>query len=222
MLLREFDLDLPEENKDLRHQFRNDVRCIAAQYFSFFPKKFKTNGFWKVLVECSSEEGLPHIYMKVMTVKVVFDFERYLLLDKIEKKKSILHALNIGLLKVSQGQGWDPLLLEDCFRNVVASAYDFHWVFKKTKKNPARKLVAQITCHHDLDEFTAKLCVSDLSGSLVFECLLVDEDPNEFAFAYKLGDFKWLSNQDIAFYNKQNDLVAKIDINAKMTMFLQS
>jgi hypothetical protein len=215
MILKEFDLDLPEKDKNTRHAFRNDVRCIAAHYFSFFPKKFKTSGFWKVLVECVSEDKAPELYMDVKTVKVDFDFDNYLSLEKLDKKKAILDVLHRGVTKVSDEEGWDSSFLDVCKANVIESNYDYYWTYKKPKKNREKKLIAELLCHHDLDTFTATMQIRDLDGETIFEEIVVNEDPNEFVFAYKLGDFKWISNNEIELYNKSKKHVATINVETK-------
>lgn len=219
MVLTEFDLDLPEKNKNSRHYFRNEVRCVAAQYFSHFPAKFKTDNFWKVLVECASHDDAPKLYMNVMTVKVNFNFDHYLNLTNVEKKKVVLDALHRGLTRVSEEKGWEQLTLEKCRSKVVESDYNYIWTFKKPKKNKSRNLLATIVCHHDIDKFTAVLTVTELDGQLVYQTNLVEELPNEFVFAYRLGDFKWTSNDEIEFYNKANMLSARVNVSDKSVVF---
>ena len=218
MILKEFDLDLPEKDKDTRHDFRNDVRCIAAQYFSYFPEKLKTDGFWKILVECVEEEKKPELYLDVKTVKISFDYEGYSALNKHDKKATILDALYRGVMKVCIEEDWDQRIFEECRLKVIEDDYNFFWTFKKPKKNKERKLIATILCHHDIDKFTASLVITNLNGSLVYKTNLVEEVPNEFIFAYKLGDFKWISNDDIEFYNKAKQCSVRVNVSQKKTI----
>ena len=220
MILKEFDLDLPEADKNTRHEFRNDVRCVAAHYFSFFPKKFKANGFWKVLVECVTNDGEPQIFMGVNVVKVSFNFEKYRIISKKEKKSAILNALHNGLLKVSSKEGWDVNWLNTCRDKVISEEFDYYWLLKKPKKNRERKLIAYIFCHHDMDKFSASIRVENLDGSIVYENILVNTDPNEFVFAYELGDFKWVSNDEIEYFNKSKIHVATIKVSENKTHFI--
>jgi hypothetical protein len=50
MRLREFDLDLPDDDAH-RFEFRGQTRCITALYERCFPS-MTTDKTWKVLVEC--------------------------------------------------------------------------------------------------------------------------------------------------------------------------
>ena len=80
MILKEIDLDLPNSDKHSRFSFRNEVRCIAAQYYGFIKKKISTDGFWKILVECIDNDNVddvPVTYLKVNTVKVSFNYKKY-------------------------------------------------------------------------------------------------------------------------------------------------
>ncbi len=218
MILKELDLDLPSLDKDRRHDFRNEVRCIAAHYFSFLPKKFSVDNFWKILIECVDEEKESELYLNVKIVKIVFDYGSYLMLDKCNKKVAILEVLHQGVMKVCKEQNWDDSIFEECHERVVEADYCYRWIFGKPKQNRERKLVATVDCYHDIDKFVAKMIISDLEGNLVYECNLIEDVPNEFVFAHKLGDFKWTSNSELEFYNKAKQCTAKIDVNDRGKM----
>ena len=135
MILKELDLDIPSLDKDSRHDFRNEVRCIAAHYYSFLPKKYKTDNFWKILVECVDTEQDNKLYLGVKVVKIKFDYEHYLTLDNHNRKVVILDTLHKGVMKVSDEQEWNPTLFDTCFSKVVNDSYYYTWYFKKPKKN---------------------------------------------------------------------------------------
>ena len=86
MILRELDLDVPSIDNDRGYEFCNEVRSIAAHYYSYLPKKFETDGFWKLLVECVDSEGDSELYLNVKVVKIKFDYEHYQTLDNQKKE----------------------------------------------------------------------------------------------------------------------------------------
>ena len=212
MILKELDLDVPSLDNDRGYEFCNEVRSIAAHYYSYLPKKFETDGFWKLLVECVDSEGDSELYLNVKVVKIKFDYEYYQTLDNQKKKIAILDALHRGVMKACKEEGWDHSIFQECFNRVVEDEFDFSWVFKKPKKNKSRKLIATAICSHDIDAFFLTLLVADLNGKEVLEHEVLKEEPNEFIFVHLLGDFKWISNTKIEFYDKSQHCIASVDV----------
>ena len=207
MILKELDLDVPSIDNDRGYEFCNEVRCIAAHYYSYLPKKFETKGFWKLLVECIDSEKNSELYLNVKVVKIKFDYEHYQALDNQKKKIAILDALHRGVLKACKEEG-NQSIFQECFKKVVEDEFDFSWVFKKPKKNKSRKLIATVICSHDIDTFLLNVIVTDLDGKVVLEQEMLKEEPNEFIFVPLLGDFKWVSNEEIEFYDKSKQCIA--------------
>lgn len=210
MILKELDLDAPQLTKEARHCFRNEVRCVAAHYFSFLPSKFEVGAFWKILVECVAEEGPSKIYMDVMTVKVRFDFQQYEQQTPVNKKKMLLSVLHNAILQLAFEYNWNTSPFQHCFSSVEKDEFQYIWQLKRTKKSRDRKLSASIICHHDIDQFVATLIIQDSNAKELKREVIFTEVPNEFAFEGKLGDFKWLSNTEIEVCAKDKQVLSTI------------
>lgn len=215
MILRELDLDIPNLDEHRRYEFSNEVRSVAAHYYSYLPSKFKTNGFWKILIECVDEASTSDVYLKVKVVKVAFNYEMYRKLDKDRKKKTILDTLHEGVIKACEEEGWQQDTFQHCYEQVLNDEFYFSWLFKKPKKSKNRELVAEVSCLHDFDAFTMSLEVKNLDSEIIYTEEVFSTKPNEFVFVQLLGDFKWVSNEEIEFYDKSKNCIADIVISHK-------
>lgn len=210
MLLKEFDLDIPSLEKNERHLFRSQVRCIAAHYQRHFPNRFHTPDFWKILVECSETESTEqNTYLGVRVVKVAFNYSEYKSQNTLERKIQILKTLHKGVLKVAEHFDFNDELFTTCFKSVVAQEYDNQWVWKKPKSNSSRTLKAQVLCLHDMEKFTAILQITDKNGKILHQNVAFKAEPDEFMFARKLGSLKWTSSNEIVLYDKAEQVISK-------------
>jgi len=213
MILKEFDLDIPLFDKDKRHKFRTQIRCIASHYQRFLPKKFQTVDFWKILVECVKEESdTQNTYLGVRVVRVSFDYPSFEELDDSGKKILILNKLHTGVLKVAKHYGFDNAIFNHCYERVKLDNCINNWIWNKPKSNITRKLKAHITCSHDINKFTAKLFVLDKNGTLIREDIVFEDEPNEFVFANKLGTLKWITTNEVALYNKSKHCIYQTSV----------
>lgn len=224
-ILREFDLDIPyvkvdgnkddyEKNwKEKRLKYRDEIRCMASLFEQHF-EKCKNDDCWKVLIECVEEitDNRIKCYGGVCHASVKLDIGWYFTLENPEKKKLILGLLKQGIDRIIEEKRWDSQPFELAYQRVISSDYINHWVWKKPKKSPDKKYVAEVICNHDIDEFSVQILIKDKNGNDVKQKKIITEKPNEWDFAKHLGSLEWLSQAEVALINKDETVQWRVQV----------
>lgn len=213
MKLREFDLDAPDAPKSERLAFRSQSRAVTALYERCLgPMKVRRG--WKVLIDCVPVVDRNEVQdlLGVLTFQVPFNIEDLSGLEKREKKRLILRVLFEGLTAVASAEGWPQEPFEHARVCVEDADFKNEWWWRKPKWNASKSLTGQLWCVHDLDAFCAWLVIKDRNGSEVARKLVIESEPDEFAFVPMLGDVKWTSPNRLALFAKDTSEVAAIEV----------
>lgn len=186
-----------------RIQFRRETRCITSLYENFFPKT-KTKDCWKVEVQCVKEIFREKVIVVggVAEVQALFDVEQFFSLSDEEKKKLALETLKKGIDLVIKEFGWDPEPFESAYNKVIEYKYTNLGRFGKPKSSPNRKYKAEVICQHDISSFDISIVIRDKNGEEIKRELMKSEEPDEFLFARHLGNFRWVSSDEVELRNK--------------------
>jgi hypothetical protein len=211
MRLKEFDLDLPNADRDTRNGFRLRTRCVSSLYERVFPG-LDVDGGWKVLIECvervSRDES--RNLLGVFTLQVPFDYDSFAQAEATAQKALVLDALHKGVLRIADSHRWPLEPFEIARESVVAAGYANEWRWPEPKWNRQRSYCAFLGCHHDVDRFSAWLVVQDRNHTAVQRVLIISELPDEFFFAPKMGKLKWTSNDRVALFAKNGEEVGAL------------
>jgi hypothetical protein len=215
MRLREFELDLPDADKNVRANFRKTTRCVSALYERCFPG-LDVDGGWKLLVECVPRVERPNVrnLLGVFALQVQFELQAFSRVSEFEQKKLAVGALHCGAIRIAEIQHWDKAAFDSARDCVVQHAYINEWTLRKPKKSPDRKHQASIFCSHGVARFRAWLVVEDQRGDEVLRQLVIDDEPDEFAFVPKLGELKWQSPDSVTLAGKDGTIVGRAKLPA--------
>jgi hypothetical protein len=204
-LLREFDLDLPDD-LGKRARFRNETRCVTALFERVFGK-FKTEKYWKVLVECVREVKLEQYknLLGVCVVQIPFSSEGFFDLNDHEKKDVALELLRNGVEKLINLTQWDKTPFDEAFDSVKRLEIMNVWTWKKPLKSPSKKLIAQVICKHEVTNFSISIVIRNIHGHHIMANNIIYETPNEFSYSSHLGELIWVSDTEIVLINKDKD-----------------
>src|SRR5437762_2283170 len=168
-MLKEFDLDAPDQTKETRYEFRMQTRCVTALYERRFTAPKSTGKEWKILVEVVRQVTKPKIrdLLGVLTVQLQGDVGVFLSLPEAEKKRQTLKWLSSGIRMVADDAGW-PL---DSFRTaegeVIRLNYVNSWIWKTPKPNPLRTVTAEVFVEHHLTEVLISIRFRTSAGALL-------------------------------------------------------
>ena len=216
MKLREFALELVDESREARVDFRNQTRCVSALYERTFAG-LTTEETWKVLVECvpflAQRERVENPF-GVAVVRVAFDWDAFAEASSHQKKELALEALQEGVLAVCAEWGWPTGPFEEAERRVRELRFVNRGIWKKPKSSPNRRLRAEIEYEYELDRFTITMVIRGRDGTEVKRELLVEETPSEFVFDKHLGKLEWLSNSEVVLVPKRGDRALRVAVDA--------
>ena len=214
MKLIEFDLDVPKAKKEIRTEFRNQIRCIASLYERFFTG-LSIFGGWKVLIECVDivETNDIRNLLGVFTYQVMFDYKKFADSNIIDRKIIILNTLQNGILKIANDQGWplEPFIIT--YNKIVNINYKNEWVLGKSKYSQNRKYKASLFCCHDIDYFYAWIIIYSKTEEELIRKLIVKDIPDEFSFVPKLGKIKWMENERVTLIGKNGHEIGNVSLN---------
>lgn len=213
MILREFDLSLADcvsvswwnDINDSRYvawwkkrkKFNSEIRStmsLVEKYMS----KFNTGDIWKILVECSESPNDKNFstLLGVLRPQVYFNYDLFSSLYKHQKKETALELLKEGVEIVVQKMDWDITPFNDAFKKVIENDYINEWTWEKKISN--EKYTAEIQVLHDVEDVTFFSIFRDKkTREILSKQVLLKDIPNEFSFMYKLGDLKWVSENEI-------------------------
>lgn len=201
--------------KETASEFNYETRCVLAQFEYHLPKSIETNGIWKLVIAlvdgepCDEQLNLDG----VLEVECSFDYEAYQLLEELGKKEMILALLMSALTEAAEVQGWSMRPFHDTCEKVRALGLNHRWRFKKGRRtSPSGSMIAHVECHHKLKRFTADLYVKK-AGEVVKRLVgVIDDPPSEFIFGSKLGEIKWVAEDEVALISKNGSIVCSLVI----------
>ena len=115
--------------KEKSSLFGFQTRCVTSLYEKHFVK-FKTDDFWKILINCVSKITNSQILVigGVCEVQVVFDIDNFFELSNYEKKVITLQTLKQGIDLVIKEKEWDKLIFDNAYNKVIDDKYENNWI----------------------------------------------------------------------------------------------
>ncbi len=205
MNLNELDLDSPFLNREERREFRDQVRSVCGLVERYLGK-IQTISTWKFLIECVPEKtkGIRD-FLGVLTTEQEFDFFAYGKAHDNQKKAMHLVALQAGVISLANHLDLDLSQFKKAFEAVIQKELRNTWLHKEPKFNRRKSTKAAIYCEHELWWFRVFCVFSDIDGVEIKKVKLFETRPNEFAFVSKLGNFKWISSDEISLMSKDKN-----------------
>ena len=199
-------LDYQQNWKEKRRKFALQTRCISA----FFERNFGyivTKDCQKILVECVPVVTNKSVrnFSGVCAVQVSFDYESFLTLDDVSKKKAVLALLMTGIRIVVSESKWDMEPFESTYFKIVEADYKNEWIWQKSAKSPDKKHIANVLLQHEIDRVDISIIVYDSNKIEVYREKVISELPDEYAYSNHLGLIKWYSNNSVALSNINNN-----------------
>ena len=189
--------------KEMRRKLTLQTRCITALFERLFGC-FDTRDCCKLLIEGVPVEpdSIIRNFSGVYTVQVVFDYDSFISMDELNKKKSILELLMYGIEKVASVQKWSMEPFTNVYKKITELGYKNEWVWFKSARSPSDEYTASVIVNHSVDYADIYIQVNDDNNVEVFKEKVISEQPDEFAYANRLGTIKWNSSREIVLASK--------------------
>lgn len=212
-MIKEFDLDAPQEPKPARARFRSETRCVTSLFERCYQNTNPTGRFWKLLVEvvATGERTRSVDLLGVVVVQVTRDLDAFLSLPEAEKLEMSLTLLMEGVAKLASEQHWDRAPFEVAAAAVRERRFMNEWVWGKRSRNRARSLSAEVLVSQRISEAEIAVRFFDAVGRELNVVSLVREQPDEFIFFDHLGSFRWTDDATVELVSRdaRRTLVAR-------------
>ncbi|PEJ32162.1 hypothetical protein CN689_13605 [Peribacillus butanolivorans] len=135
-------------------------------------------------------------------MEIGYDVSEFFKLEEQEKKGVVLDILKQGIDKVVKLNNWESRPFDDAYNCVKEASYKNEYVWKKPKSSPNRTYKAEVYINHGLYLCEIYLIVRDKNGQEIVKELVSSTKPDEIIFSYYLGELNWLSNYEVALFNR--------------------
>jgi hypothetical protein len=201
-ILKEFGLTT-NGDRSLVRSFELQTRCVTAHFERIFPE-FRTESYWKVLVNCVSfdpRSGIRNL-LGVCELDLKADVAEFLSRGNEEKKTWAYQRLRSGIHQLLVETNWDPEPFLSTLEQLQDKGLKNVWIWK-SKWSPSRQWRAEIEIDHDVDSCIISLRIYDHAGVEIVRRQLVNEQPDEWAYSQHLGSLIWASKNTVSLSNKQ-------------------
>ena len=182
--------------------FCYETRCVCALYERFFGIMRKAP-FRKMLVVC-----VPDIQYEtgsnligVYAVQVPFDYNEYLKLSVIQKKRVILNTLMTCIRQAVAETGLQMDQFEMAYNKVIEANFVNEWRAHKNVLNRTKDYSADLLMQHSLRSMDFTVVIRNKKKEEVYRELIISARPDEHNYSTCLGKFQWCSDDEIALVN---------------------
>ena len=199
-------IDYVQNWKMKRRNFSLQTRCVSSM-FERLMGKIITKKCSKLLIECVPDNNETALleFSEVSSVKMKFDYDNFMLLDNLQKKKTILELLMKGVQTFAKKEALDYEQFVVVYNQIVELDYINRWIWKKSIKSPSKKHSAELVVKHDVEMVIFMIVIKDSMGNEVKTEDLLTELPDEYAYANHLGNLTWSDDKSVTLINKKGD-----------------
>ena len=192
--------------KSKRRQFQLMSRCMTSMIERLIPSNLKTRGFWKIIIECVDTKNRPiGIYLPgILFVQVLFDGDGFFDLDNCEKKAYIIDKV-MEATECLTDNGFDEVeILKSICDEIIRLDYVNEWFYGKFYYNCDKSVGIKVS--HEVDKARIYMVFKDKEKRVLKERLLVETEPDEWAYCKYLGKLKWISEYAAQLVTKSGDV----------------
>ncbi|MBT2737305.1 hypothetical protein [Bacillus sp. ISL-7] len=193
--------------------FTFQSRCITSLYEKCF-SKFHTENIKQINIFCVKESLRTTLAIVdgFCDVEILYDVSEFIKLKDQEKKEVILDKLKQGIEKVVKLNNWESTPFDVAYNCVKEANFKNEYVWKKPKSSPNRNFKAEVFINHGLYVSDIYLIVKDKNGQEIAKKLVASTKPDEIIFSHYLGELKWLSNYEVAIFNRPNSKYVSVHL----------
>ena len=189
------------------NQFINSHTWFVSELYCSFLKHYNANKVVKCNIDIKDDWGAySENYVKhtnVITIKLNFDFEKYLLLPKLEMKKMLLNILHKGMMMIAENDRWEIDKLLDAYNNCLKQNLEYNFFVKNGKllSSPNRKYKVGLWCEWDIDKFEVYYILFGKDSIEIKRNLFINCIPSFGEFIY-YTHWKWINNETLLVESK--------------------
>lgn len=212
MILREIDLGVLTPNETSK-EINANGQCITHLLMLELGKikNFPVKKLCVDLVERLDEIGVEVTADNIGCVTVDFDFVGYFQLETVfDKKSALLKALFKAIRLAAEQLAFELEPFESAYQRILASAIATEFTWGKPKWNQAKSLQAQVFYNFNMQHIELGLVVTDKSGCIVVEKVLLKQHPHFMFIEPYLGRLSWIDNDRAVLISKDKHEVFSV------------
>lgn len=173
--------------EEKRAFLNSETEALCAKVAARFPKII-TDSFWKLMVECREEIDSDRVWDEVdgiLSIDVLFDYERYRVCNNIAKINMQIEALTHAV-EVAIDQGYISLCpILEITKEICGENFQHKWIWKKIRLKNG--FTASIVMNHKLEAMEIGVLYENRKTGEQFERLLRKTDTSPFIYKDYLG-----------------------------------
>jgi hypothetical protein len=184
-------------------KFSFETRCIT-KLFERLLVGFQSEDCKQINFHCGNfdrfkiSESVDGFY----EVLVPLDIKEFLKLDDFIKKEKTLELLKNCLDFVIEQKKWDPDPFQQVYLKIKKLNYINEFIWNKPKWNPSKKYKAEVHCTHDLYSFDINISITNRDNNVLKNEKILSTKPDDIIYSRFLGELKWISNGEVALFEK--------------------
>lgn len=181
------------------------TRCMAS-IVERLMQPIKTDGCWKIGIDCVEEDELEKPIMVGGEYELQFHlkFDDFFALDDSEKKKKTIEIIWDCLHLWEEQIPFDLQNIYTACQKVKEMGYINKINWKKPIRSP--KYIAQFEIEHDVQSADFFVSIYDRKRKFIKRELLVSSKPHERDFYKYLGKTEWIAEDEIALYSEDGQV----------------
>jgi hypothetical protein len=177
------------------------------------PLKYQADGFSKICVQGKHvpEEACPIISENAVVPSVMFDQERYQMLDTDEHHEFFIGMLCEGIEKCARNHHIPLAAMMEAIEDFRRGGYKNEWIYQTKLLRPAG-LRASLLCSLDTDRFVLTLQL-ERKGETIFMEPILETKPDEIIFEHRFKEVA-LADDSVVVKNKFGENIFSLELNA--------
>lgn len=188
-----------------QNQFINSETWAISELYCSFLKEYQTKTIKKCNINIRNEWGdLLDYYEKytdVITIRLHFNFEKYLELSNYDKKLMQLITIHKGMMLIAKKENWETSPLIDAYNKCLENNLIFNFNISKPKLSPNKKNKVNLSCVWDIVDFKVYLNILNNKDEVIYKKEIITKNPSDGEFIYYIK-WEWIDNFNIQIKDK--------------------
>ncbi|EMX5404147.1 hypothetical protein AAG973_000204 [Listeria innocua] len=204
MYLKEVRLYSDEDVSNIPFSETFHIQAEAiTDLFSSLLGNIRTENVSVININCAIKENMenPMIISTFLDVFIEYDVSEFNKLNEFEKEQQLVRLLQNGLEKAMEILALDKWIFEQIFKAMEERNFKNHFIWKKPKSSPDRKLRAYVEINWGIEQTEAYIIIENRKKQVELKEKIVLKHPGRIDLDI-LGELIWINNYTVELRHK--------------------
>ncbi|MCQ56403.1 hypothetical protein DUD49_08080 [Listeria monocytogenes] len=204
MYLKEVRLYSDEDVSNIPFSETFHIQAEAiTDLFSSLLGNIRTENVSVININCAIKENMenPMIISTFLDVFIEYDVSEFNKLNEFEKEQQLVRLLQNGLEKATEILALDKWIFEQVFKAMEERNFKNHFIWKKPKSSPDRKLRAYVEINWGIEQTEAYIIIENRKKQVELKEKIVLKHPGRMGLDI-LGELIWKNNYTVELRHK--------------------